>query len=210
MPFIGFYVLTLGVLKNGMATVSPIPNLRLRYKYPCYPATFSLIVLWSVGLPGPAKRFIAPRGVHMTHTGWTGLRLASLRRWPRDRSCCYCWFWWLVMTCSKGATFCVFTSWMCVPLGMTFLSRHWSASFAPSWSSPVATADVQVVALRYVALGPPAIQGRNAETRRKKTWKLQNTTWHIHHTPYPPRYFFHLQLTKTSPHFHWCAASSIK
>lgn len=210
MPFIGFYVLTLGVLKNGMATVSPIPNLRLQYKYPCYPATFSLIVLWSVGLPGPASGSSPTRGVHMTHTGWTGLRLASLRRWPRDRSCCYCWFWWLVMTCSKGATFCVFTSWMCLPKRhdifvtslIRFICSKLVQSSCNSWCSGGCTS--------LCRTGSTSYTGQECRNPPQKDLEATEHHIHIHHTPYPPRDFSHLQLTKKSPHFHWCAASSIK
>lgn len=125
MPFIGFYVLTLGVLKNGMATVSPIPNLRLQYKYPCYPATFSLIVLWSVGLPGPAKRFIAhPRCTHDPHrVNWFTIGFtAALAQGS------FMLLLLVLVTCHdlfKGCDLlCVFQAECACRSGMTFLSRH--------------------------------------------------------------------------------------
>ena len=210
MPFIGFYVLTLGVLKNGMATVSPIPNLRLRYKYPCYPATFSLIVLWSVGLPGPAKRFIAPpRCTHDPHrVNWFTIGFtAALAQGS------FMLLLLVLVTCHdlfKGCDLlCVYklnvrAAWhdIFVTSLIRFICSKLVQSSCNSWCSGGCTS--------LCRTGSTSYTGQECRNPTQKDLEATEHHIHIHHTPYPPRYFFHLQLTKTSPHFHWCAASSIK
>ena len=123
------------------------------------------------------------RGVNMIHTGWTGLRLASQRRWPRDRWCYYCWFWWLVMTClnSRVQPFVCLQADCVRRLAWHFCHVTDRLQFAPSWSSYV---QLQLLMFRWLHFAMPhwvrqlyRVGMPKPDEKRRESYKTPNALY---------------------------------